>query len=61
MSGQGKLYAFGCTLKNFKGQDDGMTSSLLQLGEGCSKVVNVISGSQQGVEQKIYVVRAGHA
>lgn len=54
-AGQAKLYAFNCTLpeKDFKVHENCVTSSL-QLGEGCSKVINVIKGC---TNQQIYVVQ----
>ena len=55
-AGEAKLYAFSCTLteKYSKGRGDLVKSSLLELGEGCSRIVNLI---KDRLNQQIYVVR----
>lgn len=57
-AGQAKLHAFSCTLpqRDVKTRDNQDSTSLLELGDGCAKVVNVIKVNQEG-HQQIYVVR----
>ena len=59
-TGWAKLHAFSCTLsqRDTKTRDDQEGTSLLELGDGCTKVVNIINVNQEGLNQQIFVV--GH-